>query len=367
MKLEDFLRQAATDIVHLLKHPPSSVVPSLQAGDPTYNALRDIATIFNQENPLPTIMDRMKPGASSVALKAQPSISTEPFISPPPPAHLPALPRVSTLVPNMSTLSPRVTKQIPVPISTPTSKKPQDHPTLSPNTHNHRSRIPEHPLRLKITRATTKANPNLLKVQGTPRLLRSNTHTRSFRSRAVDHLLAQHLYQKYVHHIYDAQGIKQSVEKLLNGEHGTTRWQPAMSNEWGRLATVNQAGVQYTDTIEFISQEAVPTDTRVTYASFVCDHRPLKTEPWRIRLVVGGDKLVYGSDAGSPATDMLETKLLFNSTISNTKHGDRFMSLDLKDMFLQSEMEKPEYMWIPFKYFPKDIIPLVQLKQKSYS
>ena len=55
MKLEDFLRQTATDLVHLLKNPPSSIVPGLQAGDPTYNALRDIAAIFNQSKALPDL------------------------------------------------------------------------------------------------------------------------------------------------------------------------------------------------------------------------------------------------------------------------------------------------------------------------
>ena len=79
--------------------------------------------------------------------------------------------------------------------------------------------------------------------------------------------------------------------------------------------------------------------------------------------MVGGDKLVYDSDAGAPATDMLETKLLFNSTISDAKKGARFMSLDLKDMFLQSEMKKPEYMWIPYKYFPPDIVTRYNLDQ----
>merc|ERR1712011_56253 len=40
------------------------------------------------------------------------------------------------------------------------------------------------------------------------------------------------------------------------------------------------------------------------------------------------------------------------------------MSLDLKDMLLRSEMEKPEYMWIPYKYFPQDIITRYNLDQK---
>ena len=50
-------------------------------------------------------------------------------------------------------------------------------------------------------------------------------------------------------------------------------------------------GVTATDTIEFVVHSAVPTGRDITYATFVCDHRPLKTEKWRVRLVVGGDKL----------------------------------------------------------------------------
>jgi hypothetical protein len=42
-KLEDFLRQAAGDIVQILKEPPSTVYPSLHAGDPIRNALVDLS------------------------------------------------------------------------------------------------------------------------------------------------------------------------------------------------------------------------------------------------------------------------------------------------------------------------------------
>ena len=96
-------------------------------------------------------------------------------------------------------------------------------------------------------------------------------------------------------------------------------------------------------------------ENKVTYASFVCNHRPLKDEKWRIRLVVGGDKLEFYSDSGSSATDLTETKLLLNSVISDATHGARFASMDLKDMFLHTTMKKPEYMKVPYKYFPMDI------------
>ena len=128
-----------------------------------------------------------------------------------------------------------------------------------------------------------------------------------------------------------------------------------MSNEWGRLAQGNDAGVASTNTIEFINQTLIPKAKKVTYGSFACDHRPLKDEEWRIRIVVGGDKLTYDRDTGSPAANMLETKLLFNSVISDAKNGARFASMDLKDMFLQTHMKEPEYMKMAFKYFPEDI------------
>ena len=61
-------------------------------------------------------------------------------------------------------------------------------------------------------------------------------------------------------------------------------------------------------------------------------------------------------DSGSPATDLVETKLLINSVISDAKKGAKFLTMDLKDMFLHTPMKDPEYMKIPFKYFPDNIV-----------
>ena len=104
-----------------------------------------------------------------------------------------------------------------------------------------------------------------------------------------------------------------------------------MSNELGRLAQGNIHGVTATDTIDFIFKCEVPTSQPTTYANFVCDHRPLKTEKYRIRLVAGGDKLEYDGDPGAPAASLIETKLMINSVISDAKHGAKFLSCDLKD------------------------------------
>ena len=52
-----------------------------------------------------------------------------------------------------------------------------------------------------------------------------------------------------------------------------------MIYERGRLAKGNKYDVLATNKIEFIKPSEVPTDRKVTYVSFVCDHLPLKTEP----------------------------------------------------------------------------------------
>ena len=87
----------------------------------------------------------------------------------------------------------------------------------------------------------------------------------------------------------------------------------------------------------------------------VCDYRPLKSDPFRVWLTLGGDKLEYIHDAASPAATLLESKMLFNSTISDAQKGAQFLTLDIKDFFLQSFLPSPEYMRIHSKYFLSDI------------
>ena len=50
---DDFLRQAALDIISILQSPPASTIKSLEADDQTRNVLLKLATIFktNEESP----------------------------------------------------------------------------------------------------------------------------------------------------------------------------------------------------------------------------------------------------------------------------------------------------------------------------
>ena len=51
--LDDFLRQVAIDISTILTAPPSITTPSLEAGDPTRKALKQIAETLNRAEILP--------------------------------------------------------------------------------------------------------------------------------------------------------------------------------------------------------------------------------------------------------------------------------------------------------------------------
>ena len=72
--------------------------------------------------------------------------------------------------------------------------------------------------------------------------IRSRTFKLSYNKQALQHIIRniendnKLFHPQSLNHIYDNQGKKQSLDKLLNRIHGTTRWQPALSNEWGRLA-----------------------------------------------------------------------------------------------------------------------------------
>lgn len=330
--LEDFLRQATSDILAILQNPPS--IPSLQCGDKTQEAVIQIAQLLNRSVPIPPLN----------------------LPSPPPP------------VPSPRVVTPQITTQS----STNTSKPAFSKPAFSPRVQN---KLPPTPVQQSLRNAILDAlqkvkesNANVPFQRPNQRYnLRSRApHQRTpFRRLALQYVSATKtsipsLSNNAFHLYHPTTGKKETIDTLLNGPNATL-WTKSLSNEWGRLAQGNVHGVKATDTIDFIHKSKVPVDRKVTYGSFVCDYRPLKDDPYRIRLVVGGDKLDYNDDPASPAAGLLETKLLVNSVISDADKGAKFMCMDLKDHFLASPMERPEYMRVHQRHIPLDIITKYQL------
>jgi len=112
-----------------------------------------------------------------------------------------------------------------------------------------------------------------------------------------------------------------------------------------------------TNTIVFIKKNQVPQDRAkdVTYGLITCLVQPEKIdEPNRTRLVAGGDRVHYPGDAGTPTANLLTVKLLLNSIISTP--NAKFMTMDIKDFYLNTPMTRYEYMRLRLADMPKDVI-----------
>jgi hypothetical protein len=155
-----------------------------------------------------------------------------------------------------------------------------------------------------------------------------------------------------VHHKAHA-AILASHRKLLQGDDSVV-WSHATSCEFGRLAQGLTGQVEGTDTIFFLPHASKPPDKRATYPRFVCAHKPLKPDPYRVRVTAGGDKIEYPGNVATPTVDTTTVMLLLNSVLSTPKA--RFMSLDLHNFYLGTPLPNFEYMRIPLSSIPMDII-----------
>ena len=116
-----------------------------------------------------------------------------------------------------------------------------------------------------------------------------------------------------------------------------------------------------TNTIKFIAKTAVPYGRTVTYGNMVCDIRPQKKETHRVRLTVGGDKVEYPGDVSTPTSDLTTAKCLINSILSTSKA--KGLCIDVKDFYLNTDMDRCEYMRIKVEIIPQEIMEQYELEK----
>ena len=194
-----------------------------------------------------------------------------------------------------------------------------------------------------------KARPHTMALRQ-KKYLYPKQHGPNYQHLALQYLVNNNMSTKF--DMFNPLGKRNSIDNLLKEDIET--WGCSLSNELGRLA----GGIRDiigNNAITFIHRNQVPTNKKYAYENMVRDYGPLKVEKYRVRLTIGGDVLEYENNASSPAASLLETKLLLNSVISDAHAGARFMTADLKDFFLQSFLEEPEYIRIHSKYFLPEI------------
>ena len=98
----------------------------------------------------------------------------------------------------------------------------------------------------------------------------------------------------------------------------------------------------------------MPKNRRPTYARFVCEICPQKTEKERTRLTVGGNLIDYPDTITTRTCDLVTFKMHINSTLSRPNR--QYCSFDVKKFYLNTPMEHSEYMKIPIAQIPDEII-----------
>jgi len=135
-------------------------------------------------------------------------------------------------------------------------------------------------------------------------------------------------------------------------------WSNSFAKEILRLA-------ETTKTIAFVAKHQIPQERRkeIMYRRIVCNYRLEKADPSQTRITVGGDPITYPGDCGTPTADMLTVKLLFKSMVSTS--GAKFMTINIKDFYLMTPMDRPEYFRMKLELFPQEIIEQYGLDSKA--
>lgn len=75
---------------------------------------------------------------------------------------------------------------------------------------------------------------------------------------------------------------------------------------------------------------------------------------------MGGDRINYPGDCGTPTADITLFKILINSIISTP--NARCLVMDIKDFYLNTPMTRPEYMRLKLSDIPDEVIEHYNLR-----
>ena len=109
-----------------------------------------------------------------------------------------------------------------------------------------------------------------------------------------------------------------------------------------------------TNTIFYIHLSKIPKHKKFSYCHLVADLRSLKKETHCVRGTVGGDRLQYIGNCSTDCASLTLVKSHLNSTIS-TKNA-RYVTLDIKDYYYSTPIEKYEYMRLSLDIILQEII-----------
>ena len=116
----------------------------------------------------------------------------------------------------------------------------------------------------------------------------------------------------------------------------------SFGNEIGCLAQGMPGRNNGTNTLFLSTRKKYQLTDGKTYGKIVFNVRPKKEETNRTRLTFGGNNTNTTIDCGTPTANLLTVKRLINGIV--LAPGAKFLELDLKYFYLNTTMERPEYL-----------------------
>ena len=373
---------AAQDLVAALLQPNTTAAPLPPADLVQRAALQQLADIFatltdtdktatpNTPAPIPRVepVPTTAPDATTIVQPPAPAPRVEPVppnnaptptpLEPPtPPPTTTATATPTDVVPTYLTATrnpgqrrrqARKAAKARAQLAAATPDKPPTPTFLGTNPHSTRSKSGKLPRpRANCVIATADLPPEPRLIVDTIPLTFTDTRTLLYADDTVQ--------TNYAFAVIDpATGATLEYPALLAGPDGP-KWEAGTSSELGRLA---QGCLPHTtsgsDTMHFIRHTDKPHDRIATYLRIVAALKPNKTEMYRIRFTVGGDRIIYHGKVSTPTADLTTVKAHLNSVISTP--GARYLTVDIKDFYLNTPMAQYEYMWIPIKHIPSNIM-----------
>jgi len=164
--------------------------------------------------------------------------------------------------------------------------------------------------------------------------------------------------------VLTSSGEELNYRQLLRDPAYAARWSTSYANELGRLCQGIGQGtngprnqrVAGTDTFRLIRFTGIPRDRRkeICHTMVVCEVRPQKADPDRTRITVAGGHIIYPGDVGTPTGSLDLVKLMINSVLS--RRNAKFVCFDAKNFYLQTPMERSEYVRIKLSDIPQEVI-----------
>ena len=328
-------------------HPPLS--------SETRKELETLRNIFENKVPnssqlhqnTPDPRDDNEPTQQPIQQHTPPNKRVTWNLQPQPTAQLPRVPTGALPQPQSTAQLPRVP---PVALPQHTPSFPRVTPTNTP------SPTPSTKAQSTPPQNTRPAKPPIPSAPP-PQPIRRSTRTRRPNSTLTNDYLLNSV-------LNTTTGELEEYRHLIKGEKAQ-EWLRGNSKEIARLCQGRKDGTyQGTNTIVFKHPRDIPPNTKPTYLRVVAAYRPAKQDPYRIRWTVGGNRITYDGCKYTPNAELTTVKLLLNSIISTP--NNKFMSLDLKDFYLNTPLQKYEYMLVHESMIPQDIIeeynlrPLIQ-------